>query len=345
MKKTDGNFMRAVFFLVCLSFLTFPYPAFSATELNEILLIDDFNDATTENILGGETQGDEETDGGCVPLFTATPAEASGYFGHSLRLEFDVTFPGTFSFYTTKLGAQGATPYTSQTRDLTEYAYLSFWFRTDMKSPHFAVEVHRDSDGDGQFLLGKDSSSKVSVKNYIREYLPGVWHKVVIPLRDFKELSRWENIVEFVFVFDNALHSGRGVIYYDDILLGSQYPRDEKETELLHRFPYRTQANMIVINGTAVLSATVTHAKNSIDILLHEPHPFLERVSVEVFDQTQKRWNRVLSFFDHTTGMYSGEWLIDAAHEDIRELRVVAMNIMGEEGVISDTIACSFISE
>jgi hypothetical protein len=316
--------------LVCIFLLP---RASHALENNRILLIDDFDSETTTNLLGGETGGDEETLGGCVPLFTQSSSSALGRYGHSLILDFDVTMPGTFSFYTTKLGVAGDLPFTFTSRDLSQYRYLSFWYKTDLGNPNFALEVHRDSDGDGQFIFGKDSSSKVIMRHYLRNNEPGIWHKIVIPLSAFSQISQWDNIIEFVFVFDNGIGSAKGKIYFDELLIGTN-PMSDDDRERIN-FPGAMRANLLLVNGKRLSEATFQDEGNTVDILIQNIHPYLERISFEVRAAYDEKWMRVCTFFDHLTGMYAASWSMPEGMERGGYIRVVAADVLGAEAVIS----------
>ena len=310
---------------------------------NDILLIDDFNAATTDNVLGGKTEGDEEKEGGCIPLFTQNEVNTYGNAGHSLSLEYDVTFPGTFSFYSTKLGPQGADPFTSETRDLSSYAYFSFWYMTEMERPNFSIEVHRDSDNNGKFILGKDSSSKVIAKKYLRNHVPGTWHKVVIPLKDFAMISKWQNIVEFVFIFENALQSGSGKIFFDNILLGSNHP-DEKQPDEI-RFPGSMDISLAMVNGKRLSHAVQVYDTNNIDVLLKNVHPYLEEVAVEVWSAENNSWQRVSSFFNHVSGIYNGTWKHLSGTQTTAKLRIISVDVFGRERELAGPFRTRHVSD
>lgn len=304
-----------------------------ASEHNRILIIDDFDSQTTTNLLGGETTGDEESLGGCIPLFTQSSTAALGQYGHSLILEYDVSIPGTFSFYSTKLGVAGDRPFTFESRDLSQYRYVSLWYKTDLKDPNFAIEVHRDSDGDGQFILGKDASSKVIMRQYLRDNAPGMWHKVVLPLSAFGQISSWDNIIEFVVVFDNSFGIRTGEICFDEFLLGTHTLSDDDQARL--DFPGAMRANLLLINGKRVSAATFLDEGNTVDILIQNVHPSLERISFEVRARYDQTWMRVCSFFDHLTGMYADSWAIPQGIERGGYVRVVASDVQGTEAVIA----------
>ncbi len=335
--------MKNKIIILSFLFLVLFSPSSPAADINKVILIDDFDNMVTSNLLGGKTQGDEESEGGCIPTFTEEGAYIFGLSGHSLQLDFDVTFPGTFSFYTTQLGPPGVDAFTSRTLDLSDYNYLSFWYKTDMKRINFSVEIHRDGDGNGQFILGKDSSSKIIAAKYTKGNLPGIWHKVAIPLKNFTAISSWNNIVEIVFVFEDVLHSGKGTLYLDDILFGSNYPLSAEDEKV--PFPGRLLADLFMVNGQKVDSRFLVNKVNTFDLLLKNIHPHLEVVSIEASEYGNQEWFTICKFFDHRTGLYKANWAIEGTKKKFYFLRVVAMDIFGREKVLAGPYGGSFVPE
>lgn len=319
------RFLFIALFIIVSS--TFAY----AEAINDILLVDTFDHGTTSNLLGGETSGDEESLGGCIPLMTENEDNTFGFKGHSLQLEYDVTIPSSFSFYTTPLGPTGLDGTTVQTRDLRDYNYFSFWYKTDKKQLNFSVEIHRDSDGDGKFLLGKDSNSKITVAKYTQNNAPNVWHKVTIPLKNFKMITDWNDIVEVVFVFEQALRSGKGTVFVDDILFGSNYPEDD---ENLRAFPDTMRINLLMLNELKIGPRFVLKEHNEIEILLKNTHPLLESITVEASKYGDEKWFTVARFYDHATGLYSCDWDISATQKEYYFLRVVGVDLFGRSHIL-----------
>lgn len=336
-----GRIFRVVL-SVCLLGCLSGDPCFAAGA-NRVLLIDDFDDMTTSNLLGGETQGDEENVEGCIPSFTPQGDSSFGHYGHSLQLDYDVSQPHSFSFYWTRLGGPGAVENTLQTRDLSAYNYLSFWYKAGGQMPRFAVEVHYDTVPDGKFILGKDTASKVIAAHYMddQKWQAGTWHKLIIPFRDFPKMPSWEDIFEYVFVFDHALHSGKGRIFIDDILLGSNYPHEQKEADV--QFPGSSRVQSFTVNDRYVKAQFVLSTDNHFSLSLDHPSSVLERVSIEVSEQGTEKWQRVCSFFDHALGYYRGSWNVDEGKKKYYLVRVVAMDIFGREKVLKGPLRGIFL--
>ncbi len=304
-----------------------------ADQVNRVVVVDNFDNQSTTNLLDGITQGDEESEGGCIPFFTQVREDTFGRGGHSLQLEFDVTAPGAFSYYSTQLGPRQEDDRSVQTMDLSDYAYLSFWFTSNQgKRPNFAIEIHKDSDDDGAFILGKDSSSRVVAKNYIKKYRSGRWQKVTIPLRDFSRIHTWDQIYEIVYVFDSVLHSGQGTMYIDDIIFGSQYPYQEEEEDV--RFPGSLSVHLCRLNNNALASRFTLHETNTIELLIKNIHPFLECVQIEANEYGRHEWFPVCRFYEHMTGAYTATWHVSGDEKKFFFLRIVAIDVFGNTHVL-----------
>ncbi|MBU1862332.1 MAG: hypothetical protein KKH94_01520 [Candidatus Omnitrophica bacterium] len=306
----------------------------TASEINTILLIDDFDDMTTENLLGGDTQGKEEVIDGCIPSFTKEPAFIYRGCGHSLQLDYTTPFPGSFSFYWSQLGTYGATHQGPKTMDLSQYNYLSFWYLTRTRVPNFSLEIHKDIDGDGDFFLGKDKVSKVFLTKYMGKHVPGQWHKITVPFKHFPDIKTWDNIFEIVFVFENVRQSTekKNTVYIDDVLFGSNYPTDEEEEDI--PFPDGLFVDLFMINNKMIGTQFVLQEHNTLDVILKSMNPYLERVSVEASEYGSKQWFPVCNFYEHTTGYYTGTWTIENTQKTFFFLRIVVLDIFGREHIL-----------
>ncbi|MBI4550414.1 MAG: hypothetical protein HY714_05765, partial [Candidatus Omnitrophica bacterium] len=157
--------------------------------VNEIMIVDHYETGTDRNVAGGTTQGDEEYPGGCIPEIVADPALTFGARGKSLKLDYDVEEPNSFSYYWTKVGPPDIEPGSSTPADLTPYKYLSFWIKSGEAVPRFGIELHQDADGDKFFVLGKDLVAKIPVNRFILGEDTKSWRKVVLPLTSFRQIQ------------------------------------------------------------------------------------------------------------------------------------------------------------
>jgi len=211
-------------FLVLLGVFSFNFagaqePAAASAQGKKTLVVDDFDRQVSDNNLKGLTQGDEEYPGGCIPSFVADSQSAFGGRGASLKLEYDVTPPNSFSYYWSKLGPSGEEIGTSMPVDLKGYDLASFWIKTSVDEPAFVFEIHEDTNKDGRFTLGIDSVARVSPYRYLTSKDTKQWRKITVPLSDFKKIENWDRVLEVVFVFENKkLKEKKGFVYIDDIV-------------------------------------------------------------------------------------------------------------------------------
>lgn len=314
--------------------------------MNKVIVVDDFNDGTLANNLGGETQGDEEFPGGCIPTLTSEEDRVFGNSGYSLQLDYDVLFPGAFSFYWTRLGRYidemtGAV----ELLDLSGYRYLSFWLKSDGPIPPFSIEIHQDKDGDNIFLLGKDILSKIQIgEMYFLTERDG-WRKALVPLDRYKKISDWSRVYELVFVFENKYQSGEGTIYIDDIIFGTSM----RGKDYLTLAPQRSETEYFKLNGTEVESGfrLFKERENVFELKFLRMNPYLEKVSFEISTDKRRSW-KVMEFFygHHEDGVYTWYW-----KPDPRELagefsvRVRTFDVWGKSSVVAGPFDSSISQE
>ncbi len=304
-----------------------------APSVNRILVLDDFDAGSNSNLLGGETQGDEEYPGGCIPTFVSDPGVIFGGQGKSLQLDYDVMPANSFSYYWSKTGPPDIEPGSSTPLDMKPYRYLSFWIKTKEAAPRFGIELHRDDNGDKFFMLGKDTVSKVPVTRFVLGENTGEWRKVVIPFKSFRQFADWNNIIEMVFIFENKNKSKKGVLYVDDILFGSADPSGETAAASIEK---KQVFGYFKINGAEVEGTSVTLApKNDLELFLKNIPENLERVLFEVSSDEGKTWMPLKYFYEHKPGeSYKFQWKPDKAKKP-GMLRASVSNIYGVTTVVS----------
>lgn len=289
----------------------------NAYEYNDVLLVDSFDHEVMFNMLGGKTQGDEESEGGCFPTFAGADDNAFGNNNCSLKLDYDVTFPGTFSFYTSRLGMSGI--------DMSEYNYISFWFYPTEKNMDFSLEIHQDIDGDGDFMFGVDHVDKLFLGRFTRNAEPGKWQKIVVPLKFFRKMPKWDSIVEIIFLFEHSRRSGAGILYIDDVVLGTNYPtNDELEN---NRFQSSIKVDTFELNSNPVSGIVELKTENTINMIIKDSSARLEAVYIEYRQSLSDPWVRICSFFDHKTGIYNEEIYLD--EELTGQMRLLAVSSEG----------------
>ncbi len=169
----------------------------------EVLFLNNFDNNTTKNDLGKTTWCFKKGEGVCIDSFyydiniPYTYNDRNGEY--SLRLSFDVSKSGDVSGFSSDL--KGV--------DLSGYQYLSFWVRGMDGGEIFKVRI---SDG--------VKTSEISIKGFFPKGLFPYWRRVVIPLKIFKSIKKWNEIKgPLSFVFDyKACPVRQGVIYIDEII-------------------------------------------------------------------------------------------------------------------------------
>lgn len=165
-------------------------------------VIDNFNDNGILNNLGG-TPAPWGTDASNYPY--------NAYEGVvCLKIEYDVTMPGSFSGYTTPLTPTG--------KDLSAYTTLSFWVKGASGGEFFKIEMKTNT--------GTYTTASVYVSDFLDGGVTTSWRQVVIPLHNFANIGTWTSAKELGFVFENvqATNNGSpvaGTIYIDKIELGN----------------------------------------------------------------------------------------------------------------------------
>ena len=176
-----------------------------------ILLIDNFDDGTPMNLLGGGT-GSFDVGGGTTDEQIISTVSVSGA---GLQLKYDVNAHDSFAGYWSNMQHDGA-----PARDFSDFYVLTFYVKGRQGGELFKVEL---SSGPG----GQSSV-------YINDFLPGgvttAWQKVTIPLDNFTRLPNMESVYQFVIVFENVASSNagaplEGTIYLDNIAVA----KTEKE--------------------------------------------------------------------------------------------------------------------
>lgn len=302
---------------------------------NQVILVDHYNDQDGRNQLGGESRGEEGFQGFCTPGFVAGES-AFGRTGASLSLDYDVTAAGSFSYFLIELGMA----------DLTGMSYLSFWMKPETGEPQrkleFVIELHEDTDGDGRYILGKDTAERVSVTSFIRRVNPEGWKKVAVPLSRFRRIRSWDRILEMAFIFENRWRIGRGRLLVDDLLFGSHYPEGFEAREI----PMQNRVSSFKIGGRIASSSMRLKRKtSSLALTLTFIDPYLEGVRFEESEDGGNRWRRIQSFYDHSNGgAYEANWELDRRRARRQTLvRAVGLNALGGETELAGPYSIRFV--
>jgi len=271
--------------------------------VNRVVLVDDFDRQEKTNRLGGESEGDVRKPGTCLARY-ATAGEALGQGGASLALDYDVSEPDTLTSFRIKLRRQGASPETAAPVDLTGMRYISFWMnlrpeKVQVPPGEVGLEIYEDTNGDGRFTAGGDTSDMMPVSRSLGRQERGGWLKVPVPLSRFRRIRRWDRIVEVRLIFDHRARLGKGTLVLDNLLFGSNYPEAFSRKEI----PMQNRASSFKIHNQLARSGMRVKKKSfPMTLTLTFIDPYLEEVRFEERKGEAGAWKGVRSFFDHSQG-------------------------------------------
>ncbi|MBM3252955.1 MAG: hypothetical protein FJZ16_01720 [Candidatus Omnitrophica bacterium] len=167
-------------------------------EMPSALFLDDFDTAEKPNKFGGDSgtwnKDPEDLTQGCIMSFDGLVRY--GEKGFSLKLDYDVDSPNpAYCGYWSRL----------QDKNLSKYKYLVFSAKGD------------DIEGYTTKFMVELKNAKQKSK-YIVSGINNNWQRFKIPLSEFKEITDWTSMKEFVITFDDAtVTNKRGGIYIDEI--------------------------------------------------------------------------------------------------------------------------------
>lgn len=315
--------------------VVFPGKIQALLQVNQVILVDDFDDKDSLNRLGGKSEGDEEFPGGCIPNFISDE-EAFGKKGASLILDYDLTAPNSFSHYWNKLGQGDPLKGTNEAQNLSEMRYLSFWMKTEGGTGprlEFFVELHEDTNGDQRFILGDDTTDRVPASRFAMGTARDGWQKAAIPLSRFRKIRHWDQMLEIVIVFESKWRIGRGKLFLDDLLLGSNYPEELQAAEI--QMQNRVSSFKI---GNELASSEMKlepkHKSTSLALTLTFIDPYLEAIEFQESRDQGQTWRRLQSFYDHSGGgVYTADWEIPsiASSKEKILLRATGVSVLGGE--------------
>jgi RHS repeat-associated protein len=150
------------------------------------IVVDNFNDMTDENGLGGSSWLYPENE----------TVIAAHYDGETLQLNYNMSLDHPYAEYATSL----------EQANLTPYKLISF--------------IVKGANGGEIVKIGVKDSSGNEHRIVLSEYLPhGIntsWQEVKIPLAAFTNIDNWSNMEKLVITFEEHVGSGAGTIYLDD---------------------------------------------------------------------------------------------------------------------------------
>lgn len=163
------------------------------------LVVADYDSGEKPNNIGGDfgAWNKDPTDfsQGCTEAFDS--ANRYGPKGFSMKLDYSVesknpAYNGFWMFL--------------QNLDASKYDNVAFRVKGDSKIGYTTV-----------FKVELKNTSKQIGRYYVTN-VTDQWQDVVIPLKDFKGITDFSNLTEYVIVFEDRIASNKkGVIYIDDI--------------------------------------------------------------------------------------------------------------------------------
>jgi RHS repeat-associated protein len=150
------------------------------------IVVDNFNDMTDENGLGGSSW-----------LYPENETVISAHYdGEMLQLDYNISLDHPYAEYASSL----------ERANLTPYKLISF--------------IVKGANGGEIVKIGVKDSSGNEHRIVLSEYLPhGIttsWQEVKIPLAAFTSIINWSNMEKLVITFEEHVGSSAGTIYLDD---------------------------------------------------------------------------------------------------------------------------------
>lgn len=279
----------------------------SAINTNRILLVDDFDRGLQSNRLGGQFGGDIEAPGFCFFRLEGNSEQVLRRGGYSLKLEYDVSENGSFSFFWMKLG----TPFADNASkneglNIKDYRYLSFWVKGNQGKEKFKIELHQDTDGDGLYTGGKDKSAVLYVDHFLTKSISKEWQKAVIPLNEFQNLNQSSPLLELVLVFENhATLVKQSEVLIDNLVFGTELPQGQILDESV---PFGIDEKNVRINGLLTKDIKTLDRMNLIRAKLNGDISSIESVVFEVSSDQGKSWKAIAQDFVDGDERFSCMW-------------------------------------
>ncbi|MFC2149315.1 glucoamylase family protein [Candidatus Auribacterota bacterium] len=321
-KQLSYHLVLIVFLVFFFSFSLYTYAG--QNENIPVVLIDAFSKVSSfHNLIGG----DEERPGLCIVSYESDPERTLGGSESSLKLSYDVARQGAFSYFYIKLGAVEKRP------EMESFEYLSFWVKGGAGGESFKIELHEDSNNNGNYEYGVDGVSSVYVSRYLgRDGITSEYKKVAIPLKDFSAIKDFDNVFEIVFTFEgNLLQEKNGTIYIDDILLGClELDKD--------RPGISATADRITVDGTLLEDGRAFGGESSLSVRTDPEN--IEVVWFEISKDNGRTWMRASEAYNSGTEVFSSEWdsSVLAGKRDLR-FRAVAVTPEGKTAPF-DKVVC-----
>ncbi|MFH1702232.1 MAG: RHS repeat-associated core domain-containing protein [Nitrospirota bacterium] len=167
-----------------------------------VLLVDDFNEVKSKNMLGGSfgtytNPGAHYVESSSIDIPPASKKYSSKETNRALLVSFDMTQPNSYGGYWTSIAGS----------DISDYSTLVLRLSSDEKMPNIIVGIRNKQGIEG--------------KTYIRAYVfspdANGWREVRIPLTGLRGLSDFSSPDVLFFSVSHGDGSGKGTIKIDDV--------------------------------------------------------------------------------------------------------------------------------
>jgi hypothetical protein len=163
------------------------------------LIVADFDSGEKPNNIGGDfgawSKDPTDFSQGCTESFDSVNRYGAKGFGMKLEYSVESKNPAYNGFWLFL-----------QNLDASKYDNLAFRVKGDAKIGYTTV-----------FKIELKNAAKQVGRYYVTN-ITDQWQDVVIPLKEFKGITDYSNLTEFVIVFEDRIASNKkGVIYIDDV--------------------------------------------------------------------------------------------------------------------------------
>ena len=163
------------------------------------LVVADFDSGEKPNNIGGDfgawSKDPTDFSQGCTESFDSVNRYGTKGFGMKLEYSVESKNPAYNGFWMFL-----------QNLDASKYDNVALRVKGDAKTGYTTV-----------FKIELKNAAKQVGRYYVTN-VTDQWQDIVIPLKDFKGLTDYSNLTEFVVVFEDRIASNKkGVIYIDDV--------------------------------------------------------------------------------------------------------------------------------
>ena len=165
-------------------------------------MLNDFEKSKNDNSLQTHfgAFADSEQLGYCYLFYVRnTQQEISEGNEYSLHIKWDTSRKGSYAGCWADLNHL----------NLVSFNYLTFYVKGLKGGEKFKVGLRGKKDS--------DSETKIPINDVLTRGVTTEWQRVVIPLKQFKNIELWSDVNIFSISFEHLFESGKGAILIDEI--------------------------------------------------------------------------------------------------------------------------------